>query len=128
MRNFLITLVFVLSIPFISFNYAFSGGVPLTLSSTDNTQWSGTSAGITLFYVFDLRDRETFIQFTYEGVTPFRNNEPPLSLQELAGRAHVQIFDVSNNCNENNFFDVYTANDTHDYNMRDIVTNDGNPS
>ncbi len=42
--------------------------------------------------------------------------------------AHVQIFDVSNNCNENNFFDGYTINDTHVYNMRDIQTNDGNPS
>jgi len=41
---------------------------------------------------------------------------------------HVQIFDVSNNCNENNFFDVFTPNDTHIYNMRDILTNDGNPS
>jgi len=41
---------------------------------------------------------------------------------------HVQIFDVSNNCNENNFFDAFTPNDTHIYNMRDILTNDGNPS
>ena len=41
---------------------------------------------------------------------------------------HIQIFDVSNNCNENNFFDVYTPNDTHVYNMRDIQTNDGNDS
>ena len=39
---------------------------------------------------------------------------------------HIQVFDVSNNCNENNFFDVYTPNDTHIYNMRDIQTNDGN--
>ena len=26
------------------------------------------------------------------------------------------------------FFDVYTPNDTHVYNMREILTNDGNPS
>ena len=39
-----------------------------------------------------------------------------------------KIFDVSNNCNENNFFDVYTPNDTHVYNLRNIETNDGNPS
>jgi len=37
----------------------------------------------------------------------------------------VQIFDVSNLCNENNFNDAYTANDTHVYDMRDIQTNDG---
>ena len=29
---------------------------------------------------------------------------------------------------KNNFFDVYTPNDTHTYNLRDIVTNDNNPS
>ena len=29
--------------------------------------------------------------------------------------AHIQIFDVSNNCSENDFFDVYTPNDTHVY-------------
>ncbi len=46
----------------------------------------------------------------------------------FGNRLHVQIFDVANNCNENNFFDDFTGNDTHVYNMRDIQTNDGNPS
>ena len=41
---------------------------------------------------------------------------------------HVQVFDVSNLCNENNFNDGYTASDTHVYNMRDIKRNDGNAS
>ena len=41
---------------------------------------------------------------------------------------HVQIFNVDQNCNENNFYDTLTPNDTHIYNMRDILTNDGNPS
>lgn len=40
----------------------------------------------------------------------------------------MQIFNVGNLCNENDFFDEYTGNDTHTYNMRDILTNDGNPS
>ena len=72
----------------------------------------------TLFYFFDLRERESFIQLSYfEGV-----------VQGLSANMHIQIFDVSNNCNENDFFDVYTPNDTHTYNMRDIQTNDGNPS
>jgi hypothetical protein len=63
---------------------------------------------------FDLRDRETFIQIT--------------NTEGLDGRIHVQIFNVENNCNENNFFDNFTGNDTHVYNMRDVQTNDGNPS
>jgi len=41
---------------------------------------------------------------------------------------HIQIFNVDNNCNENDFFDLYTPNDTHVYNLRDIITNDGNDS
>jgi len=63
---------------------------------------------------FDLRDRESFIQVT--------------NLGSAAANLHIQIFDVSNNCNENNFFDAYTPNDTHVYNLRDVLTNDGNPS
>ena len=65
---------------------------------------------------FDLRERETFMQVTNVG--------PDVIAQSL----HIQIYDVSNNCNENNFFDFYTPNDTHVYNLRDIKTNDGNPS
>jgi len=67
-----------------------------------------------LFYFFDLRERESYIQLTNAGSN--------------ATTVHVQIWDVSNNCNENNFFDAYTGNDTHVYNMRDIQTNDTNPS
>ncbi len=67
-----------------------------------------------LFFFFDLRDRESFVQLT--------NVDPSNAT------VHVQIWDVSNNCNENNFFDTYTAADTHVYNIRDIQTNDGNPS
>jgi len=63
---------------------------------------------------FDLRDRETFIQITNTDVD--------------AQTIHIQLFNVGNLCNENNFFDAYTPNDTHVYNIRDITTNDGNPS
>lgn len=63
---------------------------------------------------FDLRDRESFVQVT---------NTSSSSLT-----THVQIFIVNDNCRENNFFDTYTGNDTHVYNMRDILTNDGAPS
>jgi len=83
-----------------------------------NSSGTDTSASENLFYFFDLRDRESFIQLTH-----FILAGPVIS-----SNMHVQIFDVSNNCNENDFFDVYTPNDTHVYNMRDIQTNDGSPS
>lgn len=67
-----------------------------------------------LIYFFDLRERETFVQVTNTGSSD--------------STLHVQIFNVDDNCNENNFFDNYTPNDTHVYNIRDILTNDGNPS
>jgi len=65
---------------------------------------------------FDLRERESFLQITNTDTDP-------------AGQTiHIQLFNVDDNCNENNFFDLYTPNDTHVYNLRDIQTNDGNPS
>ena len=68
----------------------------------------------TLFGYFDLRERETFIQVT--------------NVESVARVYHVQIFNVGQDCNENNFFDDFTPNDTHIYNMRDILTNDGDLS
>ena len=72
------------------------------------------AGGFQLIGFFDLRDRESFFQVT--------------NINPAATSIHVQIYDVSNNCNENDFFDGYTGNDTHIYNLRDITTNDGNPS
>ena len=75
---------------------------------------SDNDLNITIFSFFDLRERETFIQATVTANSP--------------STLHIQIFNVADNCNENNFFDLYTGNDTHIYNMRNILTNDGNPS
>ena len=91
-------------------NNSFAGG-PDDFEVTTDSADSGLLTGF-----FDLRDRESFIQVT--NVDP----EVPNLI------VHVQIFDVSNDCNENNFFDTYTLNDTHIYNLRNILTNDGNPS
>ena len=115
----IITLLFVFS--FVPLQSTYSGAPVegfIFVNETDNNfdvipDWTG------LIYFFDLRERETFIQLTYPNSEFFPGN---------AAQAHVQIFDVSNNCNENDFFDNYTVNDTHTYNMRDIQTNDGNPS
>ncbi len=63
---------------------------------------------------YDLRDRDSFVQITNVFTAPVR--------------VHVQVFNVADDCNENNFFDNLTGNDTHVYNLSDIQTNDGNPS
>ena len=84
-------------------------------SSTGEYVPETDAASDILIGFFDLRDRETFVQITnIDGAE--------------SETVHVQIFDVSNNCNENNFFDTYTPNDTHVYDLRNIITNDGNPS
>ena len=119
-KKFLIIILLSFFLININNQHANAGiGFAFTASDTDTATLStfqGESLG--LFYVFDLRDRETFIQFTY----------PDPRNSGFSAIAHIQIFDVSNNCNENDFFDNYTVNDTHTYNMRDIQTNDGNPS
>ena len=89
--------------------------------------------GDTLVYFFDLRDRETYIQLTNTNFDVDPTEPPPPGQSPtpdvgVDNRVHIIIFDVSRDCVENNFFDVYTPNDTHIYNMRDIQTNDGNPS
>jgi len=113
-KSIILVLFFALTVCLLPLNNVNAGLLtPFTFTETDNNQVSLES----LFYFFDLRERETFLQLTY----------PDGFGTGLPARAHVQIFDVSNNCNENNFFDDYTINDTHVYNLRDIVTNDGNP-
>jgi len=100
-------LLLILSLVFIGTIQSFSStGLSVPESDTVDDLFVG---------FFDLRDRETFVQITNIDAAESET-------------VHVQIFDVSNNCNENDFFDTYTPNDTHTYNLRDILTNDGNPS
>jgi len=82
--------------------------IRIPLIETDNNK------NFSIMAFFDLRDRESFVQVT--------NTSTP------AANLHVQIFNVGNLCNENDFFDDYTGNDTHIYNLREIITNDGAPS
>jgi len=99
----IISLLFL--IPTTSFSFGIGDG-EFPIAETDTTNFQ-------LFSFYDLRARDSFVQVTNTG-----------------GQAtlHVQVFDVSNLCNENNFFDTYTPNDTHIYDMRNIQTNNGNPS
>ena len=103
-RNILLAVILML--PLIFVNNAGAGDVGIFNTDYGDRQLIG---------FFDLRDRESFIQITNTDNTSFNRT------------IHIQFFDVGNNCNENNFFDNYTQNDTHLYNVRDIVTNDGNP-
>ena len=117
-KNLLLIFVFslIITLPVQNIFAGLAEG-PITFSDTDTNlliapQFNG------LVYFFDLRDRESYIQLTYEDT---------LGLG-VGAEAHVQIFNVAQNCNENDFFDSYTINDTHVYNMRNILTNDGDPS
>lgn len=113
-KTILFTLLLALTICLFPVKSLFAGdGAFITIPETD-----GVEENSHLFYFFDLRERETFIQLSY--IDPENT--------ALSATAHIQIWDVSNNCNENNFFDQYTVNDTHVYNIRDIQTNDGSPS
>ena len=62
---------------------------------------------------WDLRNRNSFAQVT---------NTSPLPIT-----VHVQIFNAASNCLEVDFYDTYTGNDTHVYDLRGIVRNDGGP-
>jgi len=104
--KFIFILFFALTLFFLNSETSYSGA-EFDAVTTDNPDRA-------LVGFFDLRERETFVQVT--NVDPTSNN------------IHILIFDVSNNCNENNFFDLFTPNDTHTYNLRDILTNDGNSS
>ena len=99
-------LLLALLFSFTTFDNSYSGGLSLPNSETDTNVYQ-------LYSFYDLRGRESFVQVT----SP-----------DTAVTVHFQVFDVSNLCIENNFFDSYTPNDTHVYNLRDVLTNDGDPS
>ncbi len=67
---------------------------------------------ITSYY--DLRDRKTYVQVTNTGF----GEEVPITI-------HVQIFQHDRNCDELDFFDELTLNDTVVYDLDNIIKNDG---
>ena len=108
----LILIILVLSFSIYPIKNVFSGF--RLNNSGPSTDTSNIEDNIPLIAFFDLRNRESFVQVT--------------NVDGENQNLHIQIFNVADNCNENNFFDLYTGNDTHIYNMRNILTNDGNPS
>jgi len=114
----IILLIFTITL-FSTFNSILYAGIgDFDANETD-------TANDILVYYFDLRDRESYLQLTNTGI-----DVDPTELIDTSQNitVHIQIFDVTRDCIENDFFDVYTPNDTHIYNMRNIQTNDGNPS
>ena len=103
-KSTLFSLFFVLAFTVLSAVNVFAG---FAINETDTFDR-------VLVAAFDLRDRESFVQIT--------------NTSSISDTIHVQIFNVGDLCNENNFFDTYTVNDTHVYNLTDIVTNNGAPS
>ncbi len=66
-----------------------------------------------VYAYYDLRDRSTYVQVTND-----EDVDNPLCI-------HVQIFQQDNNCDEINFNDTLTPNDTVVYDMDNLVRNDG---
>ena len=110
----IIILFFALALFLIPVKNTFSGSGTSAFRSTIGDTDSHSIGDRPLLAYFDLRNRESFVQIT--------------NVDDEVVTLHIQIFNVDQDCNENNFFDNYTVNDTHVYNMRDILTNDGDPS
>ncbi len=82
-------------------------GIPLVIDQTD----TGVNR---LVAFFDTRDRDTFVQVT--------------NVSSSSVNIHVQVFDILSpfiECEECDFDDTLTANDTHVYDMENLVTNSG---
>lgn len=86
-------------------------------SSTD-LAFTTIQPGSNVAGYWDLRDRETYFQVTNVSGAPIT--------------VHIQTFNASDQdpefksrCTEFNFFDNFTGNDTHIYNLRNLTKNDG---
>jgi len=117
----------ILLLPIVLFLLIVSYSPSVLAGMEDDMNYMETDIpGDMLVFFFDLRDRETYIQLTNSNFDVNMGDDDDDVGKDNS--LHIFIFDVSRDCVENNFFDVYTPNDTHVYNMRDIQTNDGNPS
>jgi len=83
-------------------------------SEEDDILETDNGEAFQLYCYYDLRDRDSFCQVTNVG---------PDNIT-----LHVQVFNVGDNCIENNFNDTYTPADTHVYELSNILTNNGSPS
>jgi hypothetical protein len=105
-KYFLAALAFLLIIPAFAPMKAWAGDLlDATVTDTD------LGDGSTLFFFWDLRGRESFFQVT-------NTENKPVTV-------HVQVFNTATGCSEFDFFDTYTGDDTHLYNVRHLDSNNG---
>src|SRR5581483_4759640 len=105
-KYFLAALAFLLIVPAFAPMKAWAGDLlDATVTDTD------LGDGSTLFFFWDLRGRESFFQFT-------NTENKPVTV-------HVQVFNTATGCSEFDFFDTYTGDDTHLYNVRHLDSNNG---
>lgn len=105
-KYLLAALAFLLIIPVFAPIKAWGGAPLTTITDTDSGH------GSQLYFFWDLRGRESFFQLTNT------------SNKDIT--VHVQVFNSATGCSEFDFFDTYTGNDTHLYNVRKLDSNDGN--
>ncbi|NIP32073.1 MAG: hypothetical protein GTO02_21925 [Candidatus Dadabacteria bacterium] len=91
----------------------FSGGL-IDRPSTDLSGSFKVFSSLQLSAYYDLRDRESYIQVT--------------NFSSVSQSIHIQIFQHDRNCDELDFFDELTPNDTVIYDMNNIVKNNGDPA
>ena len=97
-----IVLAFIIAIPV--------NVIGQTLTVENNTDGSSADTDL-LSAPYDLRERKTFLQVT--------------NTESRTINIHIQIFQHDKDCDELNFFDTLTANDTVVYDLDNIVKNDG---
>jgi len=103
--KYLLVLAFLLVLPMQAMAGGGGGGLMPLIDQTD----TGVDR---LVYYWDSRDRDSFLQLTNTSSSTIV--------------VHVQVFDVNDVvsiCNEVDFDDVYTAGDTHVYDVEDMVSN-----
>ncbi|GIW47643.1 MAG: hypothetical protein KatS3mg078_1520 [Deltaproteobacteria bacterium] len=99
LSKYVLLLAFLLILPLSKAN---AGGFFFSGADTDNPAFFG------LYAPWDLRDRESFFQVTNRGDADF---------------IHIQVFNVATGCEEIDFTDFYTENDTHVYDLRNLIPN-----
>ncbi|NIP31490.1 MAG: hypothetical protein GTO02_15265, partial [Candidatus Dadabacteria bacterium] len=105
LRTFITLLLIIIALPLNSFATKFVLPTIIPQKDLDPPQLSA---------YYDLRERSSYIQIT--------------NTTSQTRTIHVQIFQNDRNCDELNFFDTLTANDTVVYDLDNIIKNNGTPA
>lgn len=114
------TIVIILTMFLLVPPNVFAGsGPPPALTQSDIEWLDNTEPDEEVFAYYDLRNRKTYIQVTNV------ETQDPEALPTVC--LHIQIFQQDQNCDELDFEDELTPNDTVIYDMDNLVRNDGSP-